>query len=90
MRRLALALTVPGVPGGRVGSKMPWLNDRRAWTTGADVGLDKQTERDADEGLVLFELRQGDVKESDGGYSVSSPDKTKQQPGVMMWIEPAP
>jgi hypothetical protein len=82
--------SINGRGGGTVGSKMPWLNDRRAWTTGADVGLDKQTERDADEGLVLFELRQGTVKEFPGGYSVTPADETKDQPGVMMWIEAAP
>ena len=81
---------ISGHGGGRVGSKMPWLNDRRVWTTGADVGFDKQIERDADEGLVLFELRQGILKEFPGGHSVTPPDESKEQPGVMMWIEPAP
>lgn len=81
---------INGRGGGVCGTVMPWLNDRRVWTTSADVGFDKQIERDADEGLVLFELRQGDLKKFPGGYSVTSPDKTKEQPGVMMWIEPAP
>lgn len=81
---------INGHGGGLVGSKMPWLNDRRAWTTSADVGLDKQIERDADEGLVLFELRQGNLKEFPGGHSVAQADESKEQPGVMMWIEPAP
>jgi hypothetical protein len=30
------------------------------------------------------------LKEFPGAYSVASPDKTKEQPGVMLWIEPAP
>jgi hypothetical protein len=81
---------INGRGGGTCGSEMPWLNDRRRWTSEAEAGFDQQTERDADEGLVLFELRQGDLKEFAGGYSVTSPDKTKEQPGVMLWIEPAP
>lgn len=81
---------INGHGGGLVGSKMPWLNDRRAWTTSAEVSMDKQTERDADEGLVLYELRQGILKEFPGGHSVTPPDESKEQPGVMMWIEPAP
>lgn len=82
--------SINGRGGGHVGSEMPWLNDRRRWTTEADAGFDQQTERDADEGLVLFELRQGNIKELAGGYSVTPADKTKEQPGVMLWIEPAP
>lgn len=85
-----LRYNINGRGGGAVGSEMPWLNDRRRWTSEAEAGFDQQTERDADEGLILFELRQGDLKEFSGGYSVASPDKTKEQPGVMLWIEPAP
>ena len=82
--------SINGQGGGFVGSEMPWLNDRRRWTTEADAGFDQQTERDADDGLVLFELRQGNLKELTGGYSVTPADKSKEQPGVMLWIEPAP
>ena len=85
-----LRYNINGRGGGAVGSEMPWLNDHRRWTSEAEAGFEQQTERDADEGLILFELRQGDLKEFSGGYSVASPDKTKEQPGVMLWIEPAP
>jgi hypothetical protein len=85
-----LRYNINGRGGGTYGSEMPWLNDRRRWTSEAEAGFDEQSERDADDGIVLFELRQGDLKEFAGGYSVTSPDKTKEQPGVMLWIEPAP
>jgi hypothetical protein len=85
-----LRYNINGQGGGTYGSEMPWLNDRRRWTSEAEAGFDEQSERDADDGIVLFELRQGDLKEFAGGYSVTSSDKTKEQPGVMLWIEPAP
>lgn len=85
-----LRYNINGRGGGAYGSVMPWLDDRRRWTSEAEARFDEQNERDADDGLVLFELRQGDLKEFPGGFSVTPPDKTKEQPGVMLWIEPAP
>ena len=81
--------TILGRGTGSVGSEMPWLNDRRAWSISSDVVSGKQQEFDPDTGVALFSLRQAVVKEFKGGYSTSSPDETKDAPGVMLWIAPA-
>lgn len=81
--------TILGRGTGSVGSGMPWLSDRRAWSTSSDVTVGKQQECNPDEGVVLYTLRQAVVKEFKGGYSTSSPDETKDAPGVMLWIAPA-
>ena len=69
---------------------LPWLNDRRVWTTDNEAHFGNQVERDAAEGLVLFALRKGNLKETQSGYSMTPPDVTKEHPGVMLWIEPVP
>jgi len=34
-------------------------------------------------------LRQGVVKDTNSGYSMRFADRTKETPGVMLWIAPA-
>ncbi len=82
--------SINGRGGGANGAVMPWLNDRRVWTTAEEAQLGKQIELDANDGLVLFALRKGKMQETHGGYSNKWPDETKEHPGVMLWIEPVP
>jgi hypothetical protein len=78
-----------GKSAGSVGSKMPWLNDRRAWSYSSDVSASDQIEADPNAGLVLFKIGQATVTGSNGSYSMYPPDETKDHPGVMLWIAPA-
>lgn len=45
-----------------------------------EVSMDEPTEHNADEGLVLYELRQN-VKEFPAGHSVTQPDERKETAG---------
>ena len=85
-----LTHSINGRGGGTVGTVMPWLNDRRVWMTDNEVHFGKQVECDANEGLVLFVLRKGNLKETSRGYSTTWPDESKENPGVVLWIEPVP
>lgn len=80
---------IVGKGGGTTGTIMPWLNDRRAWSRGGEVSIGKQREFDPKEGVVLYEVRQGVVKEFKGGYSTTGADSTKDTPGVILFIAPA-
>jgi hypothetical protein len=76
--------------GGTSGTTMPWMNDRRTWQTTSEVPIGQQREFNPDDGVVLFALRQGVVKEyKGGGYSTTGIDETKDTPGLMLWIAPA-
>jgi hypothetical protein len=80
--------TIVGKGTGSVGSGMPWLSDRRLWSISGDVSVGKQQEFNPSDGFVLFQLRQGTIKEFKGGYSTTGADETKETPGVMLWIAP--
>lgn len=84
------AYSINGRGGGTTGAVVPWLADRRVWTISDEVHRGKQIELDANDGLVLFALRKGDLKEFPGGYSTTGPDESKEHPGLMLWIEPVP
>jgi hypothetical protein len=73
-------LSVLGAPG---------LTDRRGWTITSDASLGKQQEMDPDDGLVLYSLREGAVKENKGRFTKIKPDDTVEAPGVILWIAPA-
>lgn len=82
--------TIGKESGGTSGTTMPWMNDRRTWQVSGEVAPGKQSEINPDDGVVLLALRQGAIKEFEGGgYSTTGPDETKNNPGLMLWIAPA-
>jgi hypothetical protein len=81
--------SVATASGGTSGTVMPWMNDRRAWQMSGEISIGHQREFNPDDGVVVFAVRQGVVKEFKGGYSTSGADETKKTPGVMLWIAPA-
>jgi hypothetical protein len=83
-----LAYRINNASSGLVGSTIPWLKDRRAWSISSEAPLGEQAELAAEEGIVLFALRQAKLKELDGGYSSSPPDETSDVPGMIVFITP--
>jgi hypothetical protein len=81
-----LAHIINGRGSGSVGSQMPWLNDRRVWSVSSDITLDQQMQKAPSDGVVLFELRPATLKEIDGGYTSTPPNRSTETPGLMLWI----
>ena len=83
-----LVYRIQGKGGGTDGTTMPWLKDRRVWSTSSEASLRKQKEISPEEGVVLFAVREGTVKELKGGFSSHPADETKEANGVLLWIAP--
>lgn len=79
---------INGAGGGKIGTEIAWLNDRRAWSIAGDVGLEQQVERVPTDGIVLYALRKAEVKELPHGYTTAGTDDTKDTPGLILWIIP--
>lgn len=85
-----LSYRINNAGGGRVGTKIPWLDDRRSWSVSSEPPLGTQIQLPAEDGIVLFALRKAEVKESNGGYSTYPPDDSRDAPGMIVWITPEP
>lgn len=85
-----LSYNINNAGGGSVGTAIPWLEDRRAWSISGEAPRGRQVELPAEDGVVLFELRQAKVTERDGGYSTTSPDAAADAPGLIVYITPEP
>lgn len=77
-----------GIPS-QTTATIPGLKDRRAWSISSEPLMGKQQELNPADGVVLFALREGGVKETNGRFSKIKPDETKEAPGVILWIAPA-
>lgn len=85
-----LVYRINNAGGGRVGSTIPWLEDQRRWSISSEPPLGRQIEHAAEEGLVLFALRQATLNGFDSGYSTSPPDDARDAPGLIVWITAEP